>query len=80
MIGALLGQVIQCLACLAKDVVSPSIQLGPEIGPVGGIHEFLVLREDKGTKIDLLTQRDSPEEHLIAAVYSPMEAAIQASD
>lgn len=45
-----------------------------------GIHEFIVLGKDEGTKIDLLTQRDSPEEHLIAAVYRPMEALIQASE
>lgn len=78
MIGALLRQVIQCLAGFAKDVVSPGIQLRTKVCPVVRIHKILVLRQDIGTKIDLLTQRDSPEEHLIAAVYRPMEALIQA--
>ena len=64
-------KVIERLACFAQDLVFPCDQLGPEIGPLPGIHELFVFRGNIVRKIDILTQRDSPEEHPArAALYS----------
>ena len=62
---AFLSQVVECFARFSKDIVFPGNQLGSEISALVRIHELLVFRGNIIAKIDLLTQRDSPEEHLI---------------
>ncbi|EGE59672.1 hypothetical protein RHECNPAF_199004 [Rhizobium etli CNPAF512] len=70
MVCALLSQMVECFARFSKDIVFPGDQLGPEVGSLVYVHEFFLFRGNVIAKIDLLTQRDSPEEHLIwAGVY-----------
>src|SRR5690606_21145671 len=71
MVGAFFCQVVEGFARFAQDVVFPGVQLRSKVSPLVCIHEFIVLVEDEIAKIDLLTQRDSPEEHLKARCISP---------
>ena len=69
-IGAFFRKVVEGLARLAQDLVLPCDQLGPELGPLPGVHELFVFRGNIVRKIDILTQRDSPEEYpACAALY-----------
>ena len=65
MVGAFLGQMLERFARLSKDVISPCDQLGSKVSPLVYVHELFLFRGNVTSKIDLLTQRDSPEEHLI---------------
>jgi hypothetical protein len=56
----------------------PGDKLGPEIGPLVRVHELIVFREYIIAKIDLLTQRDSPEEHLNGRLYNLSRQPVQA--
>ena len=78
MIGAFLSEVFQRFAGFSEDVILPGDQLRPEIRPLVRIHELVVFREHIIAKIDLLTQRDSPEEHLNGRVYNLSRQPVQA--
>jgi hypothetical protein len=71
MVGAFFRQMIEGFARLAQNVVFPGVQLRSKVSPLVCTHEFFALVEDEIAKIDLLTQRDSPEEHLKARCISP---------
>jgi len=72
------GEMSEGLARFSQDVIFPGDQLRAEVGPLAGIHELVVFREYIFAKIDLLTQRDSPEEHLNGGLYILSITGVQA--
>ena len=79
MVGTFFGKMTQRFTCFAQDVIFPGIPFRPELWTLSGVLKLFFFRGNIVCKINILTQRDSPEEQPVQArLYSSRDQAIQA--